>query len=121
MALSDVIGKYVDSSGDKISKAPESKLDVIRKEFEKMDSRWWTIYFENLSKKYGHCTKDDPLLKVMNLESKKDELKYKTYGEILQNPGLLEFKWNELKVKLSEINAEISKIKKSMGDGQLKL
>ena len=120
MALSDVIGKYVDSSNEN-PKAPESKLEVIQKEFEKMDTRWWTIYFENLSKKYGHCTKDDPLLKVMNLESQKDELKYKTYGEILKNPGLLEFKWKELKDKLKEINSEINKINKCIGDGQLRL
>jgi len=75
MALSDVIGKYVDSSGNN-PKVPESKLDVIQKEFEKMDSRWWTIYVQDVSEKYGHCTKDDPLLKISNLEFKKSELKY---------------------------------------------
>lgn len=120
MALSDVIGKYVDSSNGN-PKAPESKLEVIQKEFEKMDTRWWTMYVQQLSEKYAACAKDDPLLKISNLEFKKAELKYQTYGEILQNPGLLEFKWGELKDKLKEFNAEISKINKGIGDGQLKL
>lgn len=120
MALSDVIGKYADGSNGN-PKAPESKLDVIRKEFEKMDTRWWTLYAQQIAEKYADCEKDDPLLKISKLEFEKAELKYQTYGEILQNPGLLEFKWKELKDKLKELNAEISKINKGIGDGQLRL
>ena len=107
MSLKDTVLKYTQENNIKKEYSQNQKIRLIEKELEKFNDDFWE---EQLAKLKEFAT-DENSNKYCELYIKRLILKRDYYQEILKEPGLVDYKMQELKGKLNKISAEMKKLK----------
>lgn len=107
MSLKDTVLKYTQENDIKKEYSQNEKIKLIQKELEKFTDDFW----EEQLAKLEELANDENSNKYCGLYIKRLILKRDYYQEILKEPGLVDYKMQELKGKLNKISAEMKKLK----------
>lgn len=106
MSLKDTVLKYTQENNIKKEYSQNEKIKLIQKELEKFTDNFW----EEQISKLEELAADEKSNKYCGLYLQKLILKRDYYQEILKEPGLVDYKIQELKEKLNKISADMKKL-----------